>query len=81
MIELSPKRQFQVLHKEHMEKFSDLVAQPAMKTALTHAFAQLATSPVTTEELGGAKKFLVIFASMSEPDATPQPLPAKTLSQ
>lgn len=65
-IELSPKKQFQNQFKEAAEQFANLIQQPALKVALTFAFAQLGHGPVTPEELMGAKKFIVIFTNLSD---------------
>lgn len=79
MIDLSPKAQFRTLQKEHHDKFANLITEPAMRTALTHAFAELGFTGITTDELNGAKKFMVVFSRMAEPDTFPQGLPPKNL--
>jgi hypothetical protein len=78
MIDLSPRKQFQDLRKDDASAFAGMIAQPAVRTALTYALAQLTHQAVTTEELNGAKKFIIVFASLHE-DKEQKPLPAKTL--
>lgn len=77
-MDLSPKSQFQSLHKEYCDAFCKLITEPAMRVGLTSAFAQLQFGGVTTEEMNGAKKFIAILAALGEPPASNH-LPSKEL--
>ncbi len=79
MVEL-PKHQF-LNRKEDAEHLGEILAQPAIRTAITYAFAQMSYSGVTTEELNGAKKFITILTTLHEPELKRKGLPAKNLSQ
>lgn len=79
MVDLSPRQQFQSLRKEDADKLAAIMNEPAMRTALTYAFAHLGHTGVTPDELNGAKKFIVILASLHEPEIKRR-LPQKSLS-
>ncbi len=78
MIDLNAKNHFRLLTPDHYKDFADLIAHPAMRLAMNAALNQLIQSPVTTEELNGAKKYMNILASLSTLE-TPQRLPQKSL--
>lgn len=78
MINLSAKKQFQTIRKTDAEAFANIISTDAMRTALTYALAELATSGVTPEELIGAKLFMRILADLCE-TAEAQKIPNKDL--
>lgn len=76
--ELSPRRQFQLYRKEEAEKFTAILGDPVFKSAITYAMSDFVYSGVTTEEIQGAKKFLLHLLKLPEPQNN-SPMPAKNL--
>lgn len=78
MIDLSPKNQFQKLRKDDFEAFAKILPEPFMRTALTYAFAEMGQGGITPEELNGAKRFIAIFVTITDPVEN-QKMPSRTL--
>lgn len=73
----SPKSQW-CSSGERREKLAQLVADPVIPSALTHALADIAYHGATAEQMVGARKIIDAFLGLSDP--LPEPPARKSRS-